>query len=381
MRHPMRAEGGGPRAVSGGKTLIAALAIVTAACGAQGGQAAAPPPDTRAAAQAPPVTEVTVVRPTTEPLRTDVDAPGTFVPYEEATIGAEAAGPVVEVRVEEGSRVGRGQVLVRLDPVKAQLAVKQAQAQLEQTRANFAKAHSEIARKQQLLEDRTIAPGTFETYKAQHDAAAAGVEAAETALELAQQRLRDLTLTAPFAGVIREKKVAVGEYVREGDDLLVLMRVDPIKLQFDMPEQYAARVAQGHEIQGVLAALPGQTVAGRITKIFPAVAVQSRTVRLEALVPNAAYRLRPGFYATVRVPITSMPGSFVVPRSAIVRREGTESVFVVRGDRVELVRVRAGASTADKIEILSGLASDEAVVIAGGEALRAGDRVKVRSGH
>jgi multidrug efflux pump subunit AcrA (membrane-fusion protein) len=113
--------------------------------------------------------------------------------------------------------------------------------------------------------------------------------------------------------------------------------------------------------------------------VFPALAVQSRAVRIEATITNPTYRLKPGFFGSVRVPLASVPSSVTIPRSALVRREGTENVFVVRGDRVELVRVDTGAETADLIEVVAGLTDEDPIVVVGAETLAPGDTVKVRS--
>lgn len=335
--------------------------------------------ETRPAAAPPRVAEVTVARPTHDSVRADAEAPGTFVAFDETTISAEGAGPIRTINVDEGSRVARGDVLIQQDTTKAELAVKQAEAMLAQSRANFARAKADLERKQQLLNDKTIPQNQFDSFKAAYDAAVAAVDSAETALAMARQQLKDLTIVAPYAGVIRERKVALGTYVRGGDALLVLMRVDPLKLQFEVPEKYATRLATGLQVTATLTAFPGQEFSGRIRTVFPAVAVQSRAVKAEATVPNARYLLKPGFYASVHVPFKSADQSLTVPRTALVRREGTENVFVVRGSRAELVRVQTGAETLDLIEIVTGLTEKDDVVVAGGETLQAGDRVKVRS--
>lgn len=369
----------GPYIVAGVAGL-AALSLV--ACGRGEEPAAARPAtaaEARPAAAPPRVPEVTVARPTHDAVRIDAEAPGTFVAFDETTISAEGAGPIRTINVDEGSRVAKGDVLIQQDTTKAGLAVKQAEAMLAQSRANFARAKADLERKQQLLNDKTIPQNQFDSFKAASDAASAGVDAAETALALARQQLEDLTILAPYAGVIRERKVALGTYVRGGDALLVLMRVDPLKLQFEVPEKYATRLATGLEVTATLTAFPGQKFTGRIRTVFPAVAVQSRAVKAEATVANARYLLKPGFYASVHVPFKSADRSLTVPRTAVVRREGTENVFVVRGDRAELVRVQTGAETLDLIEIVAGLTETDDVVVAGGETLQAGDRVKVRS--
>jgi RND family efflux transporter MFP subunit len=325
-----------------------------------------------------PAREVAVDRPSTGRLQAFVEVPGTLVPFEQASIAAEGAGVVARVNAEEGLRVAAGHVLVQVNPAKAELAVRQADASLAQARASYDKARSELARKQQLLEDRTIAQGAFEMFLAQNDGAAAGVAAAETALELARRRLQDLTVAAPFAGVVKEKRVSLGEYVREGQEVAVLMRVDPLKLHFELPEKHAGRVDAGLKVEASVAALPGEIVTATVRTIFPSVAVQSRTVRVEALVPNSGYRLKPGFYASVRVPLDSRPGSFVVPRAALVRREGMEHVFVLKGDRVDLAAIQVGVETGDQVEVISGLGADDLVVVSGAETLEPGDTVKVR---
>ncbi len=360
--------------------LTIALALGGLACRRDVQPAAAAPPalDQPPASAAARVAEVVVAHPTREPVRTEVEVPGTFVPFDETTISAEGSGPIVEIRVDEGDRVAGGQVLLVQDRTKAALAVKQAEAMLDQARANYARAKADLERKRQLLEERTIPQNQFDAFKAQHDAAAAAVGAAESALALARRQLEELTVAAPYAGVIKARRVAVGTYARPGDALFVLMRVDPIKLQFELPEKYAARVRAGLDVQAAVTALPGRVFTGRVRTVAPALAVESRAVRVEATVPNARYELKPGFFATVRVPLASLPGSVTVPHTALVRREGVEHVFVVRGGRAELQRVLTGAETADRVEVVTGLAETDAVVVGGADTLQPGDRVKVR---
>jgi membrane fusion protein (multidrug efflux system) len=327
----------------------------------------------------PDLPTVNVTLPSTDPLEIAITAPGSFIAFEEATISSETPGTVAEFRVKEGTRVRRGAVLVVMDKTKAELAVKQAEAALAQAQANFERAKSEIARKEILLEDRTISQGTFDTFKAQHDAAAAAVDGADSTLALVRQRLEDMTVVAPFAGVVKEKVASPGEYVGVGKALLVLIQIDPLKLQFDVPEKHAARLVVGQKVETSVTALPGLTFSGEIATIFPALAVQSRTIHVEAHVSNPKYQLKPGFYASVQVPLSQVTGSMVVPRTALFRREGTENVFVLRGDQVESVVVHVGGNTEDQVEILSGLSAGDRVIVSGVDTLRSGDRVKVGS--
>jgi len=361
-----------------GAVAITLLAIGGAACGRSGAGADRTGETAAAARAAATVPEVAVASPAALSLEGSIEAPGSFIPSDDAAIAAEAAGAVTMVRIEEGVRVVEGESVVRLDATKAELGVRQAEAMLAQARANYERSKSDLSRKQTLLNDKTIPPNVFDAFKAQYDAAAAGVDAAESGLQLAKRRLADMTVTAPFGGVVRDKHVSVGQYVREGDTLFVLMRVDPLKLQFDLPEKYAGRLAAGQQVRATVVALPGQEFTGTIQTVFPSVAVESRTIRVEARMPNPGYRLKPGFSATVRAPLARLPGSLVVPRSALVRREGTENVFVVKGDRAELVRIQTGVETADRVEVVSGLGPTDRVIVSGAETLRPGDRVQVK---
>ena len=361
-------------------SMIGVAAILAASCGGDtSAPNAAPAAREQAERAEPAVPDVETASPVKEALEATVEVPGTFIPDEEATIAAQANGPVTRVTVDAGSRVSQGALLLQIDADKASLTVNQAEAGLAQAQANFTKAKGDLERKQVLLEDRTIAPGTFESFKAQNDAAAAAVSMAEASLALARQRLRELTVTAPFAGIVREKRISPGEYVREGDALVVLMRANPLKLQFDLPEKYAGRVAADQTVTATVTSLPGDEFRGRIRTVFPALDQATRSVRAEALVSNAQYRLSPGFYASVRVPLAAAPDAVVVPRTAIITREGTDNVFLLEGERVRLVRVTTGVQQGDRIEILSGLRTTDRVVTGGGQTLTDGDRVRSRS--
>jgi membrane fusion protein (multidrug efflux system) len=351
-------------------TLALALAVGVTACSSE-------PPQAESGSMEPPVPEVETALPSDAVLAFAVRAPGSFIANEDATLSTEAAGTVAELRAREGDRVARGDILVRLEPTKAELAVRQAEAGLAQARANFERARSELARKQILLDDRTIAQGTFDAFKAQHDAAAAAVDGADSALALARQHLEDMTIAAPFAGVIKARSISVGEYVRPADPLLELIQIDPLKLSFEVPEKHAARLRVGQKVTTAVSALPGASFEGRVRTIFPALDIQSRTVRVEAEVPNPEHRLKPGFYASVVVPLAPMPGELVIPHAALLRREGIESVMVVRGDRAEAVTVVVGAESDDQVSIVSGLSPSDRVIVTGAQGLRSGDPVRV----
>jgi membrane fusion protein (multidrug efflux system) len=357
-----------------GAVAIALLAASVAACSRSGSEAA-PAGETAARPAAAAVPQVTVAAPAAASLEATVEAPGSFIPMRRRA-SPPGAGTVTAVRIEEGSRVARAsggdnrpdEGGVERAAGRAMLA--QAKANYERSKAiwpaNRPSSTTRPSRPTSSTRSRPNTtrrpPGGCRRLRAPTGEAPAGGDDDHRAL--LRRRARQARLGRPA--------------VREGDTLFVLMRVDPLKLQFDVPEKYADRLAARQEVHATVAALPGQEFTGTIQTVFPSVAVQSRTIRVDASVSNPGYRLKPGFYATVRVPLTRLPGSLVVPRSALVRHEGTENVFVVRGDRAELVRIQTGAETADRVEVVSGLSATDQVVVTGAETLRSGDRVQVK---
>jgi RND family efflux transporter MFP subunit len=353
----------------------------------------------------PPPRAVTVIPAAERTLARTVAATGTLAADEQIVLGTKVAGRLAEVTVDLGTRVQRGQVIGRLDPSDSQLRVEQAEAALQQARARLglsptgtdehvnpddtaivrqARAVLEEARltrerSTRLLEQQLIA-------RAQLDTADANLKVAEgryqDALEevrnrqavitqrrserdLARQQLADTVIVSPSDGAVSAKQAAVGEYLAAGAPLATLVRVHPLRLRVPVPEREGAGVRAG---QAVWLTVEGDPTVyrGRVVRLSPIVQEQSRTLLVEAQVPNERALLRPGSFARVEIVTDGGQPVVTVPASAVIVFAGVEKVIVVRQDRTAEVRVTTGRRLGDEVEVLDGLKRGEPVVASPG---------------
>jgi RND family efflux transporter MFP subunit len=331
-------------------------------------------------------------------------------------LAMKVPGRLAELRVDLGTRVRRGEVVARLDPTDFQLRLEQAQAALEQARARLGlppqgtddrldPADTAIVRQARAVLDearltRDRMARLWEQQliaRAQLDAAVAAEQVADgryqdaieevrnrqallaqrrTELKLARQALADTVLAAPVDGVIRERRAAVGEFLAAGVPIATLVRIHPLRLVLAVPERAAADVRVGQEVQVTVEGDP-TVYRGRVARLSPAIHEQSRTLTVEAEVPNERGRLRPGAFARARIVLGAAEPAVFVPASAIVTFAGVEKVLTVADGRIVERRVATGRRERDRVEILEGLGAGEPVVVEPGN-LAAGQPVTVR---
>jgi RND family efflux transporter MFP subunit len=236
--------------------------------------------------------------------------------------------------------------------------VDNARTQREVAAAQLRMAESALA---QHPDQMRIAQAQLDSDRAALKAAEAQVKQREAALGLAQKRLEDTTVRAPLAGSIARRHVSAGEYVRENSALFTLVVSDPLKYTGTIPERFAPEVSPGQPVRLSVEAFPGRSFTGRVTRVAPAVDVQTRTLALEARVPNADGRLKPGFFARGAVLTRKQEGVTFVPADAVVYFVGITKVFVASDGKVQERLVRTGAREAGWVEIIEGVKPGEAV--------------------
>jgi len=181
-------------------------------------------------------------------------------------------------------------------------------------------------------------------------------------LDIARQALRDSTVTAPFDGMIRERMAGVGDYVAVGQPVVVLVRVNPLRLRLEVPEREAAGVREGQPVRLTVEGDPG-THEGRVARISPSIREESRTLLVEAEVPNPNSRLRPGSFAKAEIVTQADEPAVLVPTSSIVSFAGIEKVIGVADGKAVEKRVKTGRRAGDRVEILEGTAAGDVVVV------------------
>lgn len=345
---------------------LAAAALTLAAVGTAAG-ATACSRDARAdaPAAAPPATPVRVAPAARDTGRQTVRAGGVTEPRATADLAFQVGGRVVTVAVDEGTRVGRGQLLAALDPTDYRLAY----AQADLARARQA---DELARARLLRPSGSIAANDF-------DKLDNGAKQAAVAGELAAKRLADTRLLAPFAGTVARKQVEVGATAGAGATVLTLADLSEVDVRVGVSEADVGQVRVGQEAAVEVPAL-GAVVAGRVAHVGVVADPASRTYSVKVAVPNAAGALRGGMVATVLLPTGRARDAVVVPAAAVARDpDGATVVYVYAPaeGRVHARRVEVGDARGATVEVARGLAAGEPVVVAGQQRLRDGSAVTV----
>jgi len=377
------------------QSLIFALTIGASAIGAacSGSDAKAKErPATPTTVQAAPVAAVE------QPIARFIRATGTLMAEEQADVAAETAGRVVAAPVERGTPVSQGAELVRLSPTETDAQLKEAEAnaaqlearlgltadapfdvnavpEVQNAKAGAELAQAEFARIKSLLDQRVVSQSEYdqrrtqaEAARQQYDAAKNGAAqqyqmllAARARVALARKAVADTVVRAPFNGVVAQRLVSAGDYVTRGTKVAVVVRVNPLRVQLTVPEQFISAVAVGQPVNFEVDAYPGRQFQGTMKFVSPALQADQRALTIEATVPNANGVLKPGLFATARIEQPARTPGVLVPASAVQVTSGTSRVYVVSGDHVEERIVTTGETVGDRIEITKGLKAGERV--------------------
>ena len=293
----------------------------------------------------------------------DIRAVGTLRANEAVIISSEIPGRIDRIRFGESDRVAAGDVLVELDAAIL--------------RAELAKARSDItlaeANRQRAM---TLARQGTGTLRARDEAIAA-YQAADANVALARARLEKATIVAPFPGFVGLRAVSVGAYVTPGDRLVELADIDPIKVDFRVPELVLTSLRAGQPIRVTVDALPGRTFDGATFAIDPIIDANGRAIRLRARIANPDRTLFPGLFARIQIVVERRANSVLVPEAAIFARDGKRYVYRVVDGRAALTAVELGQRRPGQAEVVSGLDRGAVVITAGHQKVRDGGRVEV----
>lgn len=369
-------------------TALLLLALLVAACGRSQAQ------DPKKKANELKPFAVTVATVEARSVQRSVETIGSLLAWEESEVKAEVAGAIAKLLADLGDRVKAGQVLARLDDREFRLQVEQAEAALrmaretagrtvaeqEEARANAERADELYRRELISAQERDRWRTQYRVTQALAQTSAAEIQRAEAALGVARKKLQDTTIVAPISGAVARRHVNVGEFVKDGAVLFTLVVGDPLKYTGTVPERFAPEVKPGQVINLTVEAFPGRPFSGQVTRVAPAVDVQTRTLALEARLPNADGSLKPGFFAKGAVLTRKEDGVSFVPTSAVSYFVGISKVFVVTDGKVQERKVRTGTREGEWIEILEGVKPGETIAIGNLSQLFNGAPVTIVSG-
>ena len=351
-----------------------------------------------------------------------VQAVGSLFALEESTLSAEVEGRVAQVLADEGDTVREGQPLVVLDPQELQFEVdrqrglvRQVRAQLgigpgemppsdpkkiasvQRAEADLFDADRKYGRARQMFQDHLISQQQLDEAASRYQSAQATYHVAlqevdrlkamlvsnEATEKLAEKKLADATIRAPFPGAIKTRNVHPGEYVRVQSPVMVLVRTDRLRARLAVPERWAGWVRDGAMVDLQVEAFPGETFHGKISRINPAISQESRTFEAEALLVNLDGRLKPGFFLQASIPSNKEEKTMFLPERAVNYRYGVYKVFLVNGNHVAERQIRPAGQTEDqhgrRFEVAEGLKPGDRVAVAISGDLHDGASVEEKS--
>ncbi len=301
---------------------------------------------------------------------------GTLRADQESSIAADSNGKVLQLLVERGQRVARGQVIATLDARAASLGATAASAQAKLAQSQLEQAQRECERVKHLLDTAAISQAEYDRQTSQCTAQQWSAAAAEAQQQSATKLLGDTRIRAPFDGIIGERLVNVGQYVEPSTRVASIYDPDPLRLALTIPEANLASIKSDTPVIFTVAAFGDERFSGTVKFISPNVRESSRDLVVEAIVPNTDERLRPGMFAVAKVELDERPRP-VVPISAVARDENEARLFVVGPDKhVQERLVRLGEAKADVVAVLGGVSPGDSVVLQPGPDMRDGARIE-----
>jgi membrane fusion protein, multidrug efflux system len=328
----------------------------------------------QAAAFQPPPEAVTTIEALEEEWPATLAAIGTVAAVQGVTVSADLPGTVEQIGLQSGSWVREGEVLALLDTRQERAQLAAAEAQRELTRVS-------LERMQGLLDENVVSRAEFD--RATADARQSDARAGEIRATIERKTVR-----APFAGVLGLRRANLGQYLSAGDPLVTLESLDPIYVNFGVPQQAMTAVRQGRAVRVTATDVAAADFAGRITAVDSVVDPATRNLQAQATVANPGGKLRPGMFVQAEVTLGAPSRVISLPASAISHAAFGDSVFVVaelkdpqgrayRGVRQQFVKV--GPGRGDQISVLSGVKRGEEVVTSGAFKLRNGAAVLVNN--
>jgi membrane fusion protein (multidrug efflux system) len=350
-----------------GAAAIAAIAGVGALSYWAGTQKS---PDISAAAKAPaaapkgpPPIIIEATKVASVKLPQGIGAVGSLRSDETVILRPEVAGRVAHIGFREGERVAKGQVLVKLDDSVQQADVSRARANLTLSKTKH---------------DRSIDLRNKGFLSAQAlDETLNNLKVAQADAELMEARMGKTAIGAPFSGTIGLRQVSVGDYVKEGQDMVNLESIDPLKVDFRVPELALSQVKDGQTIQITLDAIPDKAYDGRVFAINPLIDANGRSIVIRAQVPNRDGKLRPGMFARVKLFTSGSKDTLVVPEESLFPLGDDKYVYKVVDGKATRQKIEIGQRREGRVEVVSGLAADDVVVTAGVIKLREGAPVAI----
>ena len=318
---------------------------------------------TKAGGNAPsiPVNAVVLKR---SSITDQIYATGSVMANEEVDLHPEVSGKLMEIRFREGSAVQKGELLIKINDADLQ-------AQLRKNNLDKKLADDRLQRNEKLLQMKGVSQEEYDAL--QNAAASISADREVLAAQVAKTEIH-----APFSGIIGLKSVSEGSYVSPETVIASLQQTDPVKIDFSIPEKYAALVQKGDEIIFTVGSSIKQ-FKGSIYAIEPKVDEMTRTIRIRALCPNSKSEVLPGAFARITLQLEQQKDALMIPTESIIPILKGKQVYVFRNGKAEAVKIETGMRNDSTVQVISGLNENDTVIVTGMISLRPGADVKLTS--
>lgn len=323
--------------------LFPGIMLILAACNGRG-----PAPETTSGGAQPTTVSMMLLAP--GEVENKILSTGTLLANEEVEIRFEIPGRVVAIYFEEGSSVNKGDLMVKIED-------QELQAQLKKLLVEEQEASDDVYRKQKLLELKALSQEEF-------DKAANQLAMVRADIELKRSQLAKTEILAPFSGQVGLRQVSPGEYVSPSATIAMLQQVDPVKIEFTIPEKYSGMVKKGTSIHFTVAG-SDEVYTGQIYAVEPRIDPSTRNITLRAVCPNPTRRLMPGAFARVEIILQKLQDALMIPSEAIIPTISGEKVFLCRNGRAQSSMITTGIRTEREVQILEGLSAGDSLITSG----------------
>ena len=296
-------------------------------------------------------TAVETTEVTASELESSVRAIGTLIAEASATLRAEVPGQIIGVHFREGQQLEKGAELYSIEATVLE-------AEVNEARANVNRSESALSRAQDLYEKQLISGTDYDAARATYD-----VDVAR--LRSSRAKLSKTVIRAPFDGFVGLRRINIGDYATVGQELVDVVQLDPLRVDFSVPETLLPKVRQGLTVEITVDAYPDEVFPGEITAVAPKSDIEGHSLEVRAILPNEALKLRPGLFVRVGISLGINPNAIVIPEQAIWPIGQDKTVYVVVDGKAQQRVVKIGERKPGAVEITEGLAVGEVIVTAG----------------
>lgn len=300
-----------------------------------------------------------------EKVEEKISLVGTLEADEAVEIKNEIAGVIESIGFDEGQSVQEGQMLFKIDADKLNASLAQAQVSLGLAQTTFDRLSS-------LIKAGAVS-------QQEYDQAKSDLESGKAEIDLIKAEVKETVINAAFSGVMGERKVSIGQFVNQGATLSYLIKHDPMKAEFRVPERYLGQLKEGQIIEVSVAPYPDERFSGQVYFIDPQIEEQTRTALVKAKIPNPDRKLRRGMFTNLDLIVNVRNDALTVPEIALIFSGDDVYVFAVDNDhKAQMKKVKVGIRMAGKAEIIEGISAGENVVVEGYQKIGPGSSVSIK---